>query len=131
MSKIPDELRYTKNHEWARLGDDGTVIVGISDHAQDLLGDLVFVELPAVGSSVTAEKECAVVESVKAATDVYAPVSGEVVEANGELVDAPDTVNSDPYGSGWMFRVKPTDSSDHAGLLDAKAYEELVAAEEH
>ncbi|MCZ6733534.1 MAG: glycine cleavage system protein GcvH [Gammaproteobacteria bacterium] len=131
MSKIPDELRYTKDHEWARLGDDGTVTVGISDHAQDLLGDLVFVELPAIGSSVTAGKECAVVESVKAATDVYAPVSGEVVETNGELVDAPDTVNSDPYGSGWMFRVKPTDSSEHAGLLDAKAYEELVAAEEH
>ncbi|TDJ67134.1 MAG: glycine cleavage system protein GcvH, partial [Proteobacteria bacterium] len=121
MSKIPDELRYTKDHEWARLGDDGTVTVGISDHAQDLLGDLVFVELPAIGSSVTAGKECAVVESVKAATDVYAPVSGEVVETNGELVDAPDTVNSDPYGSGWMFRVKPTDSSEHAGLLDAKA----------
>ncbi len=131
MSKIPDELRYTKNHEWARLGDDGTVTVGISDHAQDLLGDLVFVELPAVGSSVTAGKECAVVESVKAASDVYAPVSGEVVETNGELADAPDTVNSDPYGSGWMFRVNPTDSSEHAGLLDAKAYEELVAAEEH
>ena len=131
MSKIPDELRYTKDHEWARLGDDGTVTVGISDHAQDLLGDLVFVELPAVGSSITAGKECAVVESVKAASDVYAPVSGEVVETNGELADAPDTVNSDPYGSGWMFRVKPTDSSEHAGLLDAKAYEELVAAEEH
>lgn len=131
MSKIPDELRYTKDHEWARLGDDGTVTVGISDHAQDLLGDLVFVELPAIGSSVTAGKECAVVESVKAATDVYAPVSGEVVETNGELADAPDTVNSDPYGSGWMFRVKPTDSSEQAGLLDAKAYEELVAAEEH
>ncbi len=131
MSKIPDELRYTKNHEWARLGDDKTVTVGISDHAQDLLGDLVFVELPAVGSSVTAGKECAVVESVKAASDVYAPVSGEVVETNGELADAPDTVNSDPYGSGWMFRVKPADSYEHAGLLDAKAYEELVAAEEH
>lgn len=131
MSKIPDELRYTKDHEWARLGDDGTVTVGISDHAQDLLGDLVFVELPAVGSSVTAGKECAVVESVKAASDVYAPVSGEVVETNGELADAPDTVNSDPYGSGWMFRVKPTDSSEQAGLLDAKAYEKLVAAEEH
>lgn len=131
MSKIPDELRYTKNHEWARLGDDGTVTIGITDHAQGLLGDLVFVELPDVGSSVNAGKECAVVESVKAASDVFAPVSGEVVESNGELADAPDTVNSDPYGGGWMFRVKPTDSSEHAGLLDAKAYEELVAAEEH
>ena len=131
MSKTPEDLRYTKNHEWTRLGDDGTVTVGITDHAQDLLGDLVFVELPDVGSSVTAGKECAVVESVKAASDVYAPVSGEVMEANAELVDAPETVNSDPYGSGWMFRVKPTDSSEHAGLLDAKAYEELVAAEEH
>ncbi len=131
MSTIPDELRYTKNHEWAKLGDDGIVTIGITDHAQDLLGDLVFVELPDVGSSVNAGKECAVVESVKAASDVFAPVSGEVVESNGELADAPDTVNSDPYGDGWMFRVKPTDSSEHAGLLDAKAYEELVAAEEH
>jgi len=131
MSEIPDELRYTKNHEWARLGDDGTVTVGITDHAQDLLGDLVFVELPEVGSAVTAGKECAVVESVKAASDVYAPVSGEVVEANAELADAPETVNSDCYGSGWMFRVKPTDSSEQTGLLNAQAYEDLVAAEEH
>ena len=131
MSKIPSELRYTKNHEWANLGDDGIVTVGITDHAQDLLGDLVFVELPDVGSAVTAGKECAVVESVKAASDVYAPVSGEVVEANSGLADEPDTVNSDPYGNGWMFRVKPTDSSEHADLLDAQAYEELVAAEEH
>ena len=131
MSKIPDELRYTKNHEWAKLGDDGTVTIGISDHAQGLLGDLVFVELPDVGSSVTAGKECAVVESVKAASDVYAPVSGEVVEANAALADTPDMVNSDAYGSGWMFRVKPTDLSEHAGLLDEKAYQDLVAAEEH
>ncbi|MFQ5545245.1 MAG: glycine cleavage system protein GcvH [Acidiferrobacterales bacterium] len=131
MSQIPNELRYTKNHEWASLGDDGTVTVGITDHAQDLLGDLVFVELPDAGSAVTAGKECAVVESVKAASDVYAPVSGEVVEANAALADDPDTVNSDPYGNGWMFRVKPTDSSEHAGLLDAQAYEELVAAEEY
>ena len=131
MSKIPDELRYTKNHEWAKLGDDGIVTIGITDHAQDLLGDLVFVELPDVGSSINAGKECAVVESVKAASDVFAPVSGEVVESNDELADTPDTVNSDPYGGGWMFRVKPTDSSEHTGLLDAKAYEELVAAEEH
>lgn len=131
MNEIPDELRYTKNHEWARLGDDGTVTVGITDHAQDLLGDLVFVELPDVGSAVTAGKECAVVESVKAASDVYAPVSGEVVEANAELADAPEIVNSDPYGSGWMFRIKPTGSSEHTDLLDAQAYEDLVAAEEH
>jgi glycine cleavage system H protein len=131
MSEIPDQLRYTKNHEWAGLGDDGTVTVGITDHAQDLLGDLVFVELPDVGTAVTAGKECAVVESVKAASDVYAPVSGEVVEANAKLADTPDTVNSDPYGSGWMFRVKPTDSSEHAGLLDAQAYQEFVAADEH
>lgn len=131
MSEIPDELRYTKNHEWARLGDDGIVTVGITDHAQDLLGDLVFVELPDAGSAVTAGKECAVVESVKAASDIYAPVSGEVVEANAELADSPDTVNSDPYGNGWMFRVKPADASEHAGLLDAQAYQELVAAEEH
>ncbi|MDH3672129.1 MAG: glycine cleavage system protein GcvH [Gammaproteobacteria bacterium] len=131
MSKIPNELRYTKNHEWVRLGDDGTVTMGITDHAQDLLGDLVFVELPDVGSAVTAGKECAVVESVKAASDVYAPVSGEVVEVNAELTDAPDTVNSDPYDSGWMFRVKPTDSSEQTDLLDAQAYEELVASEEH
>ena len=131
MSKTPKELKYTKSHEWVRTEADGTLTVGITDHAQDLMGDMVFVELPAVGKQVTAGKECAVVESVKAASDVYAPVTGTVTAANNDLSDAPDTVNKDPYGKGWMFKLKPASAGDTEGLLDAAAYDALLAAEKH
>lgn len=131
MSKTPKELKYTKSHEWVRTEADGTLTVGITDHAQDLMGDMVFVELPAVGKQVTAGKECAVVESVKAASDVYAPVTGTVTAANNDLSDTPDTVNKDPYGKGWMFKLKPANAADTKDLLDAAAYDALLAAEKH
>jgi len=131
MSKTPAELKYTKSHEWVRSESDGTLTVGITDHAQDLMGDMVYVELPEVGSKVMGEKECAVVESVKAASDVYAPVCGEVAAVNEALPDTPEAVNKDPYGNGWMFRIKPDNAGDVDELLDAKAYEALVASEKH
>jgi glycine cleavage system H protein len=129
MSNIPAELKYSKSHEWVRSEADGTVTVGISDHAQDLLGDMVFVELPAVGKTLSAGQDCAVVESVKAASDVYAPIGGEVVATNDRLADAPDLVNKEPYGEGWLFRLRPAGGLD--GLLDAAAYEQVVADEAH
>jgi glycine cleavage system H protein len=129
--KTPNELKYTKSHEWVRVESDGTITVGITDHAQELMGDMVFVDLPEVGRKVEAAKECAVVESVKAASDVYAPVAGEVTATNAELSGAPETVNKDPYGAGWMFRLKPANSADLGALLDAKSYEALVASEAH
>jgi len=131
MSNIPKDLKYTKSHEWLKPNPDGTVTVGITHHAQDLMGDMVYVELPQTGAKVTAGKECGVVESVKAASDVYAPISGEIVEANTVLSDAPETVNKDCYGAGWMFRMKPANKTELDGLLDAKAYEALVASEKH
>jgi glycine cleavage system H protein len=131
MSNVPNDLKYTRSHEWLKQNSDGTVTVGITQHAQDLMGDMVYVDLPQSGVKVTAGKECGVVESVKAASDVYSPVSGEVVEANGALADAPDTVNKDPYGAGWMFRVKPSNAAELGALLDAKAYEAVLAAEKH
>ncbi len=131
MSNIPKDLKYTKSHEWVKPNADGSVTVGITHHAQDLMGDMVFVDLPTAGTKVTNGKECGVVESVKAASDVYAPVSGEIVEANSALADSPETVNKDPYGSGWMFRLKPANKAEVDALLDAKAYEALVAAEKH
>jgi len=131
MSNIPVDLKYTKSHEWVRMNDDGTVTVGISDSAQDQLGDMVFIEVPEVGQSVTAEEACAVVESVKAASDVYAPVSGEIVEANESLADTPETVNQDAYGAGWIFRIQPSDASELDALMDADAYGEFLAAEAH
>jgi glycine cleavage system H protein len=130
MSKIPGDLRYAKSHEWAKKQPDGTVLVGISDHAQSALGDLVFVEVPKAGRKVTAGEACAVVESVKAASDVYAPISGEVVEGNPALAGAPETLNQDPYGKGWMFKLKPANAAELDQLLDAAAYEK-VAAESH
>jgi glycine cleavage system H protein len=130
MSKTPSDLRYTKSHEWARKETDGTVTVGITDHAQGLLGDMVFVELPKVGTQVAAGKECGVVESVKAASDVYAPVAGEVTAVNPSVSDTPESVNQDAYAA-WMFRLKPTNAADLDALLDAKAYEALVASEAH
>lgn len=127
MSNTPKELKYAASHEWVRREADGTVTIGISDHAQNALGDLVFVEVPKVGRTLGAGEACAVVESVKAASDVYAPLDGEVIAANAELADAPETLNSDPYGAGWMWKMKPADPADLDGLLDAAAYEELVA----
>lgn len=131
MSQTPAGLKYTKSHEWVRREADGTLTVGISDHAQELMGDLVYVELPEAGRTLEAGKECAVVESVKAASDVYAPVSGEITEVNTALADKPETVNQDPYGEGWLFRLKPADPGELDGLLDADAYAAQVAAEEH
>ncbi|HUW97355.1 MAG TPA: glycine cleavage system protein GcvH [Acidiferrobacter sp.] len=128
MGKVPADLRYTKSHEWVRETDQGFV-VGITDHAQDLMGDMVFVELPKVGTRIVAGKECAVVESVKAASDVYAPVSGEVTEVNQALTETPETLNSDPYGDGWLFKVRSTDKSLLKSMLDASAYKALLAAE--
>lgn len=127
---IPTDLKYTKSHEWIRREADGSVSVGITDHAQDLLGDMVFVENPTVGRHLAAEEECAVVESVKAASDVYAPVAGEVVAVNQDLEAAPESINQDPYGA-WMFRLMPANPGDIDGLLDAAGYAAVVAAEGH
>jgi glycine cleavage system H protein len=129
MSNVPTELRYTKSHEWVRREDDGTVTVGISDHAQELLGDLVFVETPEVGDTFSGGDDCAVVESVKAASDVYAPISGEIIETNEALADAPETINSDPYGDGWIFKIQPSDEGELDSLMDAAAYSEQIADE--
>ncbi|MEJ2131282.1 MAG: glycine cleavage system protein GcvH [Gammaproteobacteria bacterium] len=131
MSETPEELRYLESHEWARLEEDGTVTVGISDFAQDALGDVVYVELPELGSELDAGQEAGVVESVKAASDIYCPVAGSVVAVNGALEDAPDAVNSDPYGEGWMFRIDPNDASELDQLLNADAYREVCADEAH
>jgi glycine cleavage system H protein len=121
-----------KSHEWARVEDNGTVTIGISDHAQGLLGDLVYVELPSVGDDVTAGNACAVVESVKAASDVYAPVSGKVVSVNSALADKPETINEDAFGEGWIFVVKPSNLAEESEeLLDPDAYVELIDSEEH
>lgn len=129
MSNVPAELKYSQEHEWLRLEDDGTYTVGITEHAQELLGDMVFVDLPDVGSTVGAGDDCAVAESVKAASDVYAPISGEIVAVNEELSDAPELVNSEPYEGGWMFRIKASDAAEVAALLDASAYEALLEDE--
>lgn len=118
---IPSNLKYTKSHEWVRVETDGTVTVGITDHAQELLGDLVFVELPDVGKDLAAEQEAAVVESVKAASDVYAPIAGTVVAVNDEVPDAPESVNQDAYAA-WLFKMKPANAADVDALLDAAAY---------
>ncbi|HEX7112226.1 MAG TPA: glycine cleavage system protein GcvH [Mizugakiibacter sp.] len=131
MSEIPGDLKFLKSHEWARVESDGTVTVGISDHAQSLLGDLVYVELPGVGDRVQAGNACAVVESVKAASDVYAPVSGEVVAINEALNDKPETINEDAYGEGWIFVVKLENKDELGDLLDPDAYAELVEGEDH
>ena len=124
MSNTPSELKYAASHEWARVEEDGTVRVGITDHAQSALGDVVFVELPEVGVVLTAGQEAGVVESVKAASDVYAPISGEVVEINPALEDAPETINTDPYGDGWFYKIKPSDAGELDGLLTADQYQD-------
>jgi glycine cleavage system H protein len=124
MSNTPNELKYAATHEWARLEADGTVTVGISDHAQDALGDVVFVELPEVNASLDAGAEAGVVESVKAASDVYAPVGGEVIAVNALLEDAPETVNSDPYNEGWFYKLKPADAAELDALMTAEDYQQ-------
>ena len=129
MSNIPSELKYVASHEWIRVEGDGTVVIGITDHAQDLLGDVVFVELPEVGAEVATGDESGVVESVKAASDIYAPVSGEVVAVNEELEDSPELVNSDPYGDGWFFKLKLSDAEELNALLDGEAYSEVCDSE--
>lgn len=131
MSELPAELKYTKSHEWVRDEGDGTVTVGITDHAQEALGDLVFVELPEAGANLDAGSDCAVVESVKAASDVYSPVSGEVTEVNEALADAPETINTDAFGDGWMFKLRLSDPEQLGDLLDADAYAEVMADDEH
>lgn len=127
MSNIPSDLKFASSHEWARANGDGTVTIGISDHAQGQLGDLVYVEVPEAGRTVGAAEACAVVESVKAASDVYSPVAGEVVETNESLADSPELVNQDPYGDGWLFKVRTDD--DLSGLLDAEAYGRTIEDE--
>ncbi|MFP8967622.1 glycine cleavage system protein GcvH [Pokkaliibacter sp. CJK22405] len=129
MSQIPSELKYVSTHEWIRMEDDGTVTIGITDHAQELLGDVVYVEVPEVETSFASGEESGVVESVKAASDIYAPLSGEVVEVNEDLADSPELVNKDPYGAGWIFRLRLTDSDELQDLMDAEAYAELCEEE--
>jgi glycine cleavage system H protein len=124
---LPSELKYTESHEWVRSEADGTLTIGITDYAQEALGDVVFVELPEVGRAVKGGEACAVVESVKAASDIYAPVAGEVVAVNAPLKDKPESINADAYAA-WMFKLKPANAADVAKLLDAKAYEANVAA---
>lgn len=130
MSDVPSELHYTKSHEWIEVAGDGTVTVGVTDYAQQALGDLVFVELPEVGGNVEAGDACAVVESVKVASDVYAPLAGEVVEVNEQLADSPELVNEDPYGEGWLFKLSVTDEDAIEKLLNADAYQAVVDEEE-
>lgn len=130
MSEIPGDLKFQKSHEWARVEDNGQVRIGISDHAQELLGDLVYVELPKVGDKVEAGASCAVVESVKAASDIYAPISGKVVEVNETLADKPETINEDAYGDGWLFVVDGGKSDELDALLDPDDYAELIESDE-
>lgn len=122
MSDTPSELKYASSHEWARLEEDGTVTIGITDHAQDALGDVVFVELPELGTTLAAAEEAGVVESVKAASDIYAPIGGEVIAINEKLEDEPETVNSDPYNDGWFYKLQPADSSELDALMSAEDY---------
>ena len=131
MSQIPTELRYVATHEWVRVEDDGSITVGITDHAQEALGDVVYVELPEIDATINAGDEAGVVESVKAASDIYAPVSGTVIAVNGALEDAPEKVNEAPYADGWFFRLRPTDAGEVDELLDAEGYAEVAEADEH
>lgn len=125
MSDIPGDLKFLSSHEWARVESDGTITIGISDHAQDLLGDIVFVELPEVGQSVDAENDTAIVESVKAASDIYSPLSGEVIEVNSLLEDQPEIINSSPYEAGWFFKLTPSDMGELDNLLSPEDYSEV------
>ncbi|MCP3687733.1 MAG: glycine cleavage system protein GcvH [Gammaproteobacteria bacterium] len=129
MSNVPSELKFLSSHEWV-LVDGGVATIGVSDHAQELLGDLVFVELPELESTISAGDSAGVIESVKAASDTYAPVSGEVIEINSDLEDAPERINDDPYGDGWMYKIKMEDPGEIEGLLDADAYSESIAEDD-
>ncbi|MFT5521352.1 MAG: glycine cleavage system H protein [Enterobacterales bacterium] len=129
MSDIPSELKYTKEHEWIRLDDEGNAVVGITDHAQELLGDMVYVELPEVEDIIATGDETGVVESVKAASDIYAPISGEILEVNEELADSPEYVNSEPYDTGWLYKMTVGNEGDLNELLSADEYAELIADE--
>lgn len=131
MSKIPSDLKYTKSHEWVRALADGNVEMGITDHAQEALGDLVFIDVPEAGRTLAAGEACAVVESVKAASDVYCPLAGVVTEGNAALAETPELVNQDPYGAGWMMRAKPADASGPSALMDAAAYAKHLESEAH
>ena len=126
MSDLPAELKYASSHEWARLDSDGTVVIGITDHAQEALGDIVYIELPEMGAAVDAGAEVAVVESVKAASDIYSPVTGEVVEINPVLEDEPETVNNSPYADGWLFRVQIANHDDLGDMMDAGGYQAVI-----
>jgi glycine cleavage system H protein len=126
MSNVPAELKYSKEHEWLRKEADGSYTVGITEHAQELLGDMVFIDLPEVGATVTAGDDCAVAESVKAASDIYAPIGGEIVAVNEALADAPERVNSEPYGEGWIFKIKASDEAEVDALLSATEYAALL-----
>lgn len=130
MSNVPSELKYSKDHEWIQANDDGTVTVGITDYAQAALGDLVFVEVPETGSTVTTGDACAVIESVKAASDVYSPLSGEIAAVNDGLADAPESVNQDPYGDGWIMKIRVGNETELSDLMNAEAYEQFIADEE-
>lgn len=130
MSELPGDLLYTSEHEWLRREDDGSVTIGVTDHAQAALGDLVYVELPEVGQDVDSGGDMAVVESVKAASDVYAPIDGSVVAVNEELADDPEKINADPYGDGWIVRVQPNDGIDESALMTPDAYQELLDQED-
>lgn len=129
MSNVPKELKYAASHEWVRAEGDGIFTVGISEHAQELLGDMVFVELPEEGDNVAMGDDCAVAESVKAASDIYAPLTGEVIGINEDLEDSPELVNNDPYGDGWLFKIKAEDESELSNLLDAEAYSASIEDE--
>lgn len=130
MTETPSELKYAATHEWARLDEDGLVTVGITDHAQHALGDVVYVELPEIGQVIAGEEEAGVVESVKAASDIYAPLGGTVSAVNEKLDEAPETVNQDPFGEGWFFKLTPDDTGDLGDLLDAEAYQEVCDDED-
>jgi glycine cleavage system H protein len=128
MSNVPSELKYTDTHEWIRLEDDGSMTVGITDHAQEALGDIVFVELPEAGRKLAAKESCATIESVKAASDVYAPLKGEIIAANQAVIDAPESINADAYAA-WLFKLRPAADIGTANLLDAAAYQSAIAEE--
>ena len=130
MSNTPNELFYTQSHEWVRIEDDGSVTVGISDHAQALLGDMVFIELPEMDSELDVGQDCAVIESVKAASDIYSPIAGTVIAVNEALEDAPETINGDAYGEGWIFKLQPASLSDVKELMPAEKYSALIAEDE-
>lgn len=131
MSEIPGDLKYAKTHEWVRMNDDGTVTIGITDNAQEQLGDMVYVEVPEAGRTLEREEACAVVESVKAASDVYSPVAGDVVEVNEALAESPESVNQQPYGDGWLLRLKPADSGELDALMDAGGYQAFIESGDH